>query len=60
MLILVISLSVVVVILLVSIIVCVVRRKQKESPSVQEPGEVSLFVLVRSNIFANMPSSYFN
>ena len=59
-LILVISLSVVVVILLVSIIVCVVRRKQKESPSVQEPGEVSLFVLVRSNIFANMPSSYFN
>ena len=41
MLILVISLSVVVVILLVSIIVCIiVRRKQKESPSVQEPGEV--------------------
>ena len=58
--ILVVSLSVVAVLLLVSIIVCVVRRKQKESPSVQEPGEVSLFVLVRSNIFANMPSIYFN
>ena len=38
--ILVVSLSVVAGLLLVSIIVCVVRRKQKESPSVQEPGEV--------------------
>ena len=38
--ILVVSLSVVAVLLLISIIVCVVKRKQKESPVVQEVGEV--------------------